>query len=74
MQKESQTAKTTCLLIAAPNPLIGVGGGPKVKELVEVAKVWLVTSSKLVVSPTPYTVSSGSEIEETADSIDDGEL
>jgi hypothetical protein len=74
MQKESQTAKTTCLLIAAPNPLSGVGGGPKVKVLGGVAKVWLVTSSKLVVSPTPYTVSSGSEIEETADSIDDGEL
>jgi hypothetical protein len=40
------SSKETCLLIATPNPLNGVGGKPKNKELFGVAKDWLVTNSK----------------------------
>jgi hypothetical protein len=52
--------------------LSGVGGGPKNKEEV-VAKDLLVTVSKLFVSPTSYTGPAVAEIEETAESTEEGE-
>jgi hypothetical protein len=63
--------KTTCLLIAAPSPLSGLGGGLINREVIGVAKICLVTQSKLVICPVSYTSSSALEIEDVTEAAEE---